>query len=138
MTDRSESGEITRDPEPANAVRRRARDEIGELAVCLDEVKRNLLEVDAHFSRPPSTSGGTRGHAQTMAVTAMRDTQDPTSRKVHQAFQVLEEVAARLGKIHALLSLRGESASAPDEAPGAQPAPAANGSVGGLVDETVP
>lgn len=150
------------------AIPLRARDEIGELAFYLGQVRQNLLEVNAHLTgssrtmprvlhdlkeivqmteqatvrvleeaealleegqalsgliaeaqragggqagsditRPLSEVQGLveRGNDRVLAIMSALEFQDLTSQKIQRAFEVLEEVATRLGKIHALVSL---------------------------------
>lgn len=174
----------------------RARDEIGELAFYLDQVRQNLLTVNAHISGSSRTMPSVlrdlkdivkmteaatvrvleeaealldEGHAASAALAEATDAagddaaiaeplarvqalaeqangrvltimsalefQDLTSQKIHRAFEVLEEVGARLGKIHGLVWLGGEGPAAGHE-PATEDAGRAEGKSGqDLADE---
>ena len=146
----------------------RARDEIGELAFYLEQVRQNLLTVNAHLSGSSRTMPGVlhdlreivkmteaatvrvleetealledgqalsaltaeaqqaaaaralpeitrpladvqglveRSNGRVMAIMSALEFQDLTSQKIQRAFEVLEEVATRLGKIHDVVAL---------------------------------
>jgi chemotaxis regulatin CheY-phosphate phosphatase CheZ len=80
------------------------------------EITRPLTEVHALLER---------GSARVMTIMGALEFQDVTSQKIQRAFEVLEEVAQRLGKIHDVVSLGEEIA---------RPAPDA-ASIEALVDE---
>jgi chemotaxis regulatin CheY-phosphate phosphatase CheZ len=64
-------------------------------------------------SRPLSDVQGLvdRGNDRVMAIMSALEFQDLTTQKIQRAFEVLEEVASRLGKIHQLVSLGQETAA---------------------------
>jgi chemotaxis regulatin CheY-phosphate phosphatase CheZ len=59
-----------------------------------------------------------RGNERVMAIMSALEFQDLTTQKIQRAFEVLEEVASRLGKIHQLVGVG-------EETPSAVPEPAA-------------
>lgn len=174
----------------------RARDEIGELAFYLDQVRQNLLTVNAHISGSSRTMPSVlrdlkdivkltevatvrvleeaealldEGHAaaaalaeakaaagddaaiaeplgrvqalaeqangRVLAIMSALEFQDLTSQKIHRAFEVLEEVATRLGKIHGLVWLGGEAPASADESAGEDAGRAEGKSGQDLADE---
>jgi chemotaxis regulatin CheY-phosphate phosphatase CheZ len=75
-----------------------------------------------------------RGNDRVMAIMSALEFQDLTTQKIQRAFEVLEEVANRLGKIHQLVSLGQETA--PDVVVAAAPEARREGKSGqDLADE---
>jgi chemotaxis regulatin CheY-phosphate phosphatase CheZ len=175
----------------------RTRDEIGELAFYLEQVRKNLLTVNQHLAgssrtmpsvlrdlkeivkmteratvqvldetesmleeaqslsnliaeaqraaggdAPPEISGilsqvqdlVDRGNNRVMTIMSALEFQDLISQKMKRAFEVLEEVTSRLGKIHEVVSL-GQEVDAPSH-DGHPAEPAAAGAGGqDLADE---
>lgn len=75
-----------------------------------------------------------RGNGRVMAIMSALEFQDLTSQKIQRAFEVLEEVSIRLGKIHRLVSF-GEEAPTPIPVPVEEPEPADEKSGQDLADE---
>jgi chemotaxis regulatin CheY-phosphate phosphatase CheZ len=168
----------------------RTRDEIGELAFYLEQVRKNLLTVNQHLAGSSRTmpsvlrdlreivqmteratvqvldetesmleeaqalsnliaeaqraAGGhappeisrvlgevqdlvDRGNNRVMTIMGALEFQDLISQKMKRAFEVLEEVTSRLGKIHEVVSLGQEVEGPAHEAHAAEPAAGAAG-----------
>lgn len=75
-----------------------------------------------------------RGNGRLMAIMSALAFQDLTAQKIQRAFEVLEEVNIRLGKIHHLVSF-GAEAPPPVEVPADGPEPADGKSGQDLADE---
>jgi len=196
----ADSAETPRSGERYVTIPARARDEIGELAFYLDQVRQNLLTVHAHVTAsshsmpgvlrdlkeivrmtesatvsvleqtealleegqtlsaligraqaaassqllPPEVAGSLaevqslvdRSNDRVLSIMNALEFQDLTSQKIQRAFEILEEVGVRVGKIHGLVSLGEErDGPAPDDAPSNAPAAADDKSAQDLADE---
>jgi chemotaxis regulatin CheY-phosphate phosphatase CheZ len=79
-----------------------------------------------------------RGNRRAIEIMSALEFQDLTSQKVQRAFEVLEEVATRLTRIHNLVTLREEAPGPPppaEAAPAESPAPDGQPSGQDLADE---
>jgi chemotaxis regulatin CheY-phosphate phosphatase CheZ len=75
-----------------------------------------------------------RGNGRLMAIMSALAFQDLTAQKIQRAFEVLEEVNIRLGKIHHLVSFGAEEPP-PAQGPADEPEPADGQSGQDLADE---